>query len=225
LKKIIFWTMVAFVIAVLIVSVLQILGFNLLMAAAETRITGLWLLSGILLLILTIVVLVWVISIFNSLIQVRNNIMKAWKNIDVVLLQRHDELSKLVEAFKIYTDYEQHVLLAITQLRVAYRQKKDSAQKTTVENDLNFKANDLFAGFEKYPELKANENSVRIMDSISSLESIIAGRRVFFNDTVKVYNAQIETFPYFVFAGIMGLRSHPYLDDFETAEKFRGNSK
>ena len=217
MKKIIVYSLLFIVFTIAVVALCQVLGFNVLMAAAETQITGLWILVAVLLLVITFVALVWIISIFNSLIHVRNNIMKAWKNIDVVLLQRHDEVSKLVDIYKTYTDYEKDVLLTITQLRSDYLQKKDSMQKTNIENDLNGKIGGMLACFENYPELKAIEGSARIMDAISRLESVIAGRRAFFNDTVKVYNAQIESFPYLIFARIMGLRQHPYLNEFEAA--------
>lgn len=225
MKKIFFYSLLFIVFTIAVVAICQALGFNVLMAAAETRITGLWILIAILLLIMSFVALVWIISIFNSLIHVRNNIMKAWKNIDVVLLQRHDEVLKLVEIYKIYTDYEKEVLSTITRLRADYLQAKDSARKTNIVNDLNSKAEGLIVSVENYPVLLASEGSSRIMDSISRLESIIAGRRAFFNDTVKVYNAQIESFPYLIFARIMGSRRHPYLNEFETADRSKGSDK
>jgi LemA protein len=121
----------------------------------------------------------YLISLFNSLIQVKNNIGKAWSNIDVLLLQRNEEIPKLIDATKAYGKYERETMEEIVRLRKRYALMKRIDEKTE--------------------------------ERISKLEDMIADRRAFFNDTVKIYNVQREQFPQIIFAGMMGYKPHPYL--------------
>jgi len=153
----------------------------------------------------------WLISIFNSLVQVKNNINKAWKNIDVLLLQRNEELPKLVDIVKTYMQYEQDVLQSITTLRSGYQNAKSVLAKTNIENRMRERMGRLAAVAERYPDLKADELYQRAMERVSALEASIADRRVFFNDTVNIYNLRSEQFPQLIFAWIMRYKPHPYL--------------
>jgi LemA protein len=145
----------------------------------------------------------YIVSIFNSLVQVRNNVDKAFKNIDVLLQQRHDELPKLIDTCKAYMKYEKGMLDDIISLREHYVQAKTTDEKTTVENDLNKQMIAFFARAEAYPELKANNNFIQIQTRVSALESSIADRREFFNDSTNIFNIQIERFPHLILARIL----------------------
>lgn len=154
----------------------------------------------------------YLVSLFNSLIQVKNNINKAWSNIDVLLLQRNEELPKLIQLTQGYVQYERSLLESVTKLRSLYAAARRTDQKTRIENELAEKLSSLLGVWEGYPELGADEVFLRQQGRVSDLEGSIADRRVFFNETVKVYNVQREQFPQLIFAWIMGLRAHPYLD-------------
>jgi len=154
----------------------------------------------------------YIISIFNSLIQVRNNIGKAWHNIDVLLMQRNEEIPKLADVTKAYGNYERDLMEEIVRLRRKYGLMKRIEQKTGVENELASKLRQIFGSGERYPDIKADVLYRNVQERISELEDMIADRRAFFNDTVKIYNVQREQFPQMIFSWLMGFREHPYLD-------------
>lgn len=153
----------------------------------------------------------WLVSVFNSLIQVRNNISKAWKNIDVLLLQRNEELPKLIDLCKAYMKYEEDVLRSLTTLRITYGNAKSVVAKTNIENQVRERMASLTAAGERHPELKANELYQNLQTRVADLETMIADRRVFFNDTVAIYNIQIEQVPQMYFAWLLRYKPHPYL--------------
>jgi LemA protein len=154
----------------------------------------------------------YLVSLFNSLIQVRNNIGKAWGNIDVLLMQRNEEIPKLIDVTKAYVQYEKGLLESLTRLRTMYRSAGRTDKKTKIENELEERIQGLKAIWEGYPDLRANEPFLRLQGRISDLESAIADRRVFFNETVTIYNTQREVFPQVVFAWMLGFRHHPLLE-------------
>lgn len=154
----------------------------------------------------------YIISLYNSLIQVKNNIKKAWKNIDVLLIQRHDELPKLIDAVKGYMKHERDLLTKITQLRTSYGGAMTIGEKTRIENDLNREIGRLRVTLEQYPDLKASESFLQLQGRISAVESSIADRRELFNDSVNIYNIQIERFPELILAKIMNYQRHAFLE-------------
>lgn len=154
----------------------------------------------------------WLVSLFNSLIQVKNNIGKAWANIEVLLLQRNEELPKLIGVTKCYVQYEKHILESLTKLRSLYTEAKRTDRKIKLENEMAKKISELKVVWEGYPELKANEVFLKLQARISDLEASIADRCTFFNETVTIYNTRREIFPQLVFAWMFGFRRHPFLD-------------
>jgi LemA protein len=164
----------------------------------------------------------YVISIYNSLVQVRNNVDKAWKNIDVLLQQRHEELNKLVDTCKGYLTHEREVLESLTKLRAGYDQATTTDEKVAVENQLNKVIERARLTFEAYPDLKASENFLQLQRRISGVESSIADRREFLNDSVNIYNIQIERFPEVILANAFHYRRKPFL---EVPEATKGDNK
>ena len=169
--------------------------------------------------LLTLGILMYVVGLYNSLIQVRNNIDKAWKNIDVLLQQRHDELTKLIDAVAGYVKHEREVLDSLTKLRVGYEQAGSTEEKVRLENQLNRGVQKLRAVWESYPTLKASENFLQLQNRVGGLESGIADRREFFNDSVNVYNIQIARFPEMLLARRMGYGRHEFLEVPEELKK------
>lgn len=154
----------------------------------------------------------WGVAVFNSLVQVSNNIEKAWKNIDVLLQQRNDELTKLIDTCKGYMKHEAQTLERLTKLRVGYGEAKTTGEKVAVENDINKNMAQLRSVWEGYPQLRSSENFLQVQGRVSALESSISDRREFFNDSVNIYNIQIERFPERLLAGFLGYRRHAFLE-------------
>jgi LemA protein len=150
---------------------------------------------------------VYVSMIFNGLIAVKNDVAKAWANIDILLKQRHDELPNLVEVCKGYMNHERETLEKVTQARSQYQQAVSVDQKAQAEQGTTSALRSLFAVAENYPQLKANENFLKLQNRITELESEIADRREFYNDSVNTFNTRIQEMPDAILAGSMNL--HP----------------
>jgi LemA protein len=135
------------------------------------------------------------VSVYNGLIVVSRNIDKAWANIDVLLKQRHDEIPKLIGVCEGYMKYERETLEKITAARTSCIQAKSVGEASQAEGDLAKSLKTLFAVAENYPDLKANLNFTQLQGRVSYLESQIADRREFYNDSVNIYNIRINEIP------------------------------
>lgn len=143
------------------------------------------------------------IVIYNSLVALKHNVAKAWANIDVLLKQRHDELPKLVEVCKQYRNFEQSTLQRVMEARSRVHgasQTQDMAALGAAETGLRASLANLFAVAEAYPDLRSNQQFLNLQDRISALESAIADRREFYNESVNLNNVRIEQFPDIVVA-------------------------
>jgi len=160
-----------------------------------------------LIVILAILALViYFITIYNSLVRLRNNIDKSWSNIDVLLKQRHDELPKLIETCKGYMQYEQRTLQLIVEARTAFLRATTVTQKAQADTLISGALKTLFAVAENYPDLKANSNFMQLQHRITDLEELIADRREFFNDSVNTFNIRIQQLPDVFVARLMNLQ-------------------
>jgi LemA protein len=165
-------------------------------------------------------IVVYAISIYNHLVRLKHNVSKAWSNIDVLLKQRHDEIPKLVETCKQYMKFEQDTLEKVMQARAQVsqaRQNQDIPGLGLAEGALRMGLGQIFALAEDYPELRANENFQHLQGRISSLESTIADRREFYNESVNINNIGIETFPDIIVARLLGFGARDLLE-FESSE-------
>jgi LemA protein len=151
----------------------------------------------------------YTVTIFNGLIALKNDIAKAWSNIDILLKQRHNELSKLLDVCKGYMDYERDTLLKITQARSLYQQAVSVDQKAQADQSMTSALRGFFAVAENYPQLKANETFMRLQSRITELESEIADRREFYNDSVNTFNIRIQQVPDTFVASFMNLQQQP----------------
>ena len=161
--------------------------------------------------LLAVVAIGYLVSLFNRLVHLRNNIEKAWNNIDAPLLQRNEEIPKLIDLCNAYMRHEREIIKTLGYLRRRYEQAGSRAQKVAMENQISPALRDLIAEAEAYPQLRANELFQKTMGRISDLENSIADRRIFFNETVVLYNIQIKRFPQKILAWGLGYREHPYL--------------
>ena len=169
------------------------------------------LLIGILLVVGLITLIAYVVGAYNMLVRLANNIDKAWSNIDIILKQRHDELPKLVEVCNSYMTHERETLESVTKARNAYSAGLNINDKAQAENQIVGALGKLFAVAEQYPDLKANQEFLAIHQRISALESTIADRREFYNDSVNLYNIAIEQIPTLWVAQQVGYIARPLL--------------
>ncbi|MEK6671049.1 MAG: LemA family protein [Nitrospirota bacterium] len=166
---------------------------------------------GSLLMIGVIVLVAYVAGVYNMLVRLANNIDKAWSNIDVILKQRHDELPKLVEVCNSYMIHERETLESVTKARTAYSTGLNIDDKAQAENQIVGALGKLFAVAEQYPDLKANQEFLAVQQRISALESTIADRREFYNDSVNLYNIAIQQIPTLWVAQEVGYTARPLL--------------
>lgn len=174
----------------------------------------------IIFLVAIVLLLVWGVNIYNHLVRIKHNVSKAWSNIDVLLKQRHDEIPKLVETCKQYMKFEKDTLEKVMQARnqvSSARQSQDMAGLGQAEGMLRMGLGNLFAVAEAYPDLKANENFQHLQGRISALESAIADRREFYNESVNINNTRIEQFPDIIVARLLNFGSRDLLE-FSAAE-------
>ncbi|CAB1056946.1 LemA protein [Olavius sp. associated proteobacterium Delta 1] len=153
----------------------------------------------------------YITALYNGLVRAKNNLEKAFNNIDVLLQQRHDELPKLVDAAKGYMKHERDLLTDIVKQRMKYRKADGMGAKIATENKLA----DLLGRFnvlvEQYPDLKAIEAFNHLQLRISGVEGQIADRRELFNDSTNIYNIRIEQFPDFILARLLQYERQAYL--------------
>jgi LemA protein len=162
--------------------------------------------TGLALFLFVAGVLIYAVILYNGLVRLRNENDRAWANIDVLLKQRHDEIPNLVETVKGYMQHEQQTLLAVTQARSASMNAASIPQKAVADLKMETALRSLFAVAENYPQLKANENFLKLQNRISELEERIADRREFFNDDVNTYNTRIGQIPEVFVASYMNLK-------------------
>ena len=179
---------------------------------------GLMILIALVLVLIVVGVIAYLTTIYNSLVRLKNDIDKAWANIDVLLKQRHDELPKLIETCKGYMQYEQQTFQLITEARTAFMRASSVSEKAQADNLISGALKSLFAVSENYPELKANNNFMQLQGRITELEEKIADRREFFNDDVNTYNIRIQQLPDVFIAGLMHLQ---HRDLFKVTEEDR----
>jgi LemA protein len=179
---------------------------------------GITILLGLVILLVVAGLFIYFITIYNSLVRLRNDIDKAWANIDVLLKQRHDELPKLIETCKGYMQYEQKTFQLVTEARTAFMRATSVGEKAQADNLISGALKSLFAVAENYPELKANNNFMQLQGRISELEEKIADRREFFNDDVNTYNIRIQQLPDVFVAHLLNLQRR---DLFKVSEEDR----
>ena len=182
---------------------------------------------GILLLAAMAIVLVYGMLIYNSLVQVKHNVSKAWANLDVLLKQRHDELPKLVEVCKQYRQFETETLQKVMEARsrvFGASRSQDMSELGSAEAQLRGSVANLFAVAEAYPTLKTNEQFMNLQARITALESGIADRREFYNESVNINNVRIEQFPDVLVARMFNIPARELLE-FSSEEKADVNVK
>ena len=168
--------------------------------------------STIVLIVVVLVIVVWGVSTYNSLVKLRNNRENAFANIDVQLKQRHDLIPQLVATVKGYATHEREVLERVTEARAAAMGAHTINDKIQAENALSSALAGLKVSLEAYPELKANQNFLQLQTEIGDVENKLAAVRRFFNSTTRELNNAVETFPSNLFARMFGFTRQPMFE-------------
>ena len=147
----------------------------------------------------------WFFTIYNGLIHVKENIKKSWANIDVLLMQRSDEIPKLIKVLKSFAKHEKTMFDNVMVARKSYLGANSIAEKADADNQISDALKSVFALSEAYPELRSNENFLNLQDRISRLENEISDRRELYNESVNNYNIRIQSLPDVAIANAMGL--------------------
>ena len=172
-----------------------------------SSISSTWIIIGVL-----VVLVLWIIMIYNGLVAMRQRVNQSFADIDVQLKQRHDLIPNLVETVKGYAGHERGTLEAVVKARQTAMAAPDVQQKVAAENMLSGALRQLFALSEAYPDLKANANFQQLASELSDLENKIAASRRFFNSAVQEYNTGIQQMPAALFAGMFGFTRKDFFD-------------
>lgn len=156
----------------------------------------------IILLVVIAAAVLFVISMYNSLIQLRNRVKNAWSQIDVQLKRRHDLIPNLLETVKGYMKHEREIMENITKYRSQAMDAKSVGEKAQAEGLLSGALGQLRVQVENYPDLKANQNFLALQEELTSTENKISFARQSYNDQVLFYNNKIQMFPSNIIAGI-----------------------
>ena len=171
---------------------------------------------GWVIVVLIVAVPLWGVLLYNTLVNLKNQVSNAWRQIDVQLKRRHDLIPNLVEVVKDYMSYEQETLQQVIQARNQAVSATTPETAIAAEGVLTGAMGRLFALMENYPDLKANENVARLMEELSATENRIAFARQFYNDSVMALNNAVETFPSNIVAGMFSFKQATYFEVPET---------
>ncbi len=162
------------------------------------------------------------IRIYNKLVALKNNYEKAFRNIDVILMQRADEVPELVKVASKFMEHETAMLTNLTKLRTDFLNAKTVEEKIENANEFSKSMKNLFAVSENYPTLSSNNNFLELQRRVSQMEDKIADRREFFNDSVNLYNVGIQEFPNFILAKMIGYKTQGLFDVTPEEKKYDG---
>ena len=142
-----------------------------------------------------VLLVIWVISVYNGLVSSRQKVDNAWSQIDVQLQRRFDLIPNFVETVKGYAAHESETFEKITSLRTSWANANTVAEKADLDNQLSGALKTIMAVSENYPDLKANQNFSELSEELRNTENKISFSRQFYNDTVTMYNQKLQIFP------------------------------
>jgi len=160
--------------------------------------------AGFVVLILLALVIGYVVSVYNQLVDLNKRVDQAKQNIDVLLKQRQNELTKLVDAASEFMEQEEEVLVSLTEAREQAAKAQTPTEQANADQMVRNAMADFRARVEEYPELRSQENMMQFQERITEIESQISDRREFYNEAVTRFNTRIAQFPYVILARQMG---------------------
>jgi LemA protein len=174
---------------------------------------------GWIILIVIVAFVFFLISLFNTLVGLRNRVKNAWAQIDVQLKRRHDLIPNLVETAKGYVKHERETLENITNARSRAMEAGTVGEKSKAEADLSGALGRFMLVVENYPNLKANENFLALQEELTSTENKIAFARQSYNDAVLFFNNKIQMFPSNMIANTFNFTASEFFEVEEASEK------
>ena len=174
---------------------------------------------GFVILVIIMLLVGYIISLYNQLVSLNKRVDQAKQNIDVLLKQRQDELSKLIDAAKEFMDQEEDVLIELTVAREQGEKAETPEQQAQADELVRTAMADFRARTEAYPELKSQENMMQFQERITDIESQISDRREFYNEATTRYNTRISQFPYVVIARQLGFQQKELFQASEEAKQ------
>lgn len=161
---------------------------------------------------LVVILILWMISLYNRLVRLRNNRENAFADIDVQLRMRHDLIPQLVEAVRGYMKHESSVLQNVTEARANAVKATTINDKIQAEQQLSTALRGLNVAVEAYPDLKASTNFMQLQQEIADVENKLAAARRFFNSATKELNVAVEVFPSNIVANMYGFKKEMMFD-------------
>ncbi|MGC2278081.1 MAG: LemA family protein, partial [Candidatus Binatus sp.] len=161
-------------------------------------------------LIIIVAIVAWVILAYNRLVSLRNQVDNSWRQIDVQLKRRHDLIPNLVEAVKGYMQFERDTLTQVVEARAKAVNAPDQASRMAAETQITTGMGKLLAVMENYPQLKADENVLKLQEELTTTENQIAYARQAYNDVVLALNTRIQSFPANLIASNFGFKDAEY---------------
>lgn len=168
--------------------------------------------TGIIIGVVILLLIIWVIGLYNRLVQLRNNRENAFANIDVQLKQRYDLVPQLVAAVKGYATHEKELLERVTEARTAAMGASSINEKIAADTNLSNALAGLRVSLEAYPDLKANQNFLQLQGELSDIENKLAASRRFFNSATKELNNAVQVFPSNIVAGMFHFTKEPMFE-------------
>lgn len=168
--------------------------------------------TWIIVLVVVVLIVLWLVGMYNNLVRLRNNRENAFANIDVQLKQRYDLVPQLVATVKGYAAHEQQTLQRLTEARTAAMGATTINDKIAADNALTSALAGLKVQVEAYPELKANQNFMQLQTEIADIENKLAAVRRFFNSATRELNNAVQTFPSNIFASMFGFHREPMFE-------------
>ena len=168
---------------------------------------------GIIIAIVVIVLIaLYLISTYNTLVKLRNRVKDQWAQIDVQLKRRFDLIPNIVETVKGYAKHESETLKGVIEARNKFNVAATPEAEMEANNQLTSAVRQLFALSESYPELKADANFRELQNSLQDTENKVASSRQFYNDTVLSLNNKVELFPSNIVAKMFGFKKEAFFE-------------
>jgi LemA protein len=163
------------------------------------------LIAGLVLVLIAAIPLMMFVGVRNALVSQEEAVEAAWANVETVLQRRYDLIPNLVNTVKGFAEQEREVLTEVTRLRSQWGEAGNASQKAAAATQLESALSRLMVVVERYPDLKSNQNFLRLQDELAGTENRISVERRRYNDSVRAYNTAIRRFPNNLVAGMMGL--------------------
>ena len=157
-------------------------------------------------LIVVVLLIIWIIAIYNGLVSSRLKVDNAWSQIDVQLQRRFDLIPNFVETVKGYMAHESETFEKIAALRTSWANSSTVGEKAKLDGELSGALKTIMAVSENYPELKANTNFSELSEELRNTENKISFSRQFYNDSVTMYNTKLELFPSNIIANMFNFQ-------------------